>query len=333
MPYILKRIFFSIFVIAAIAIITFVIVRILPGDPVAMWVGDRPTQEQLERARVELGYDQPIYLQLGKYLFNLAQGDFGTSLRTRRPVSSELGKRFAATFELTTLAMAFCLIFGVPLGVLAANAPGHWLSKVEKYFSLSGIAIPIFWLGMLLQMFFAGALDWLPLQGQRALPLPAHQPTGLLLLDTLFSGEFDKFHDALQHIFLPALTLSMACFGLITRTVRNAISQALSQDYIRTAHAFGVAPRRILFVHALKNAMIPLVTISGLAYGYLLGGTFLVERVFDWQGLGQFAVLSILANDLPAVTGVAMIYALVYSVINLALDIVYSRLDPRISIS
>jgi peptide/nickel transport system permease protein len=330
MPFFAQRAFTSFLVILAVTVSTFVFVRLLPGDPAAAWVGEHPTQEQLEMAQKQLGLDQPIYVQGWRYIVNIFQGDWGTSIRTRQPVLDEVSKRFAATFELTSLAMLMCLVFGIPIGVLAARYPGHWLAKVEKFFSLSGVAIPIFWMGMLMQLFFSGWLDWLPLQGRRVLPLPDNSFSGILLFDSLLSGQFDNFADALQHIFMPALALSIASFGIITRSVRNAMGHALQQDYVRTAHAFGIAPSRILFVHALKNALIPIVTISGLVYGYLLGGTFLVERVFDWPGLGQLAVLSILTNDMPVVTAVALVYAFVYTVINLLLDLFYRWIDPRV---
>jgi len=328
--YFIRRFFWSLFVIFAVALVAFVLVRVLPGDPIAAWVGDHPTQEQIDRARSELGYDQPVYIQAVKYFSRLMRGDLGVSLRTRRPVWDEIRRRFAATFELTTFAMLITLLLGAPIGLAAANHPGHWLSRTEKALSLTGVAIPIFWLGMLLQMYFSGSLNWLPLQGQRALPKPDKIYSGLLLLDTLFNGEFDKFADALQHILMPALTLVAATFGIITRTVRNAAAQTLNQDYIRTAHAYGIRRRTVLYVYVLKNILIPLITVSGLVYGYLLGGTFLVERVFDWPGLGQLAVLSILTDDLPAVTGVALVYAVVYTFINYVLDVIYAGVDPRL---
>ncbi len=331
MSYLFRRLLFSFFVVVTVTLITFVVVRLLPADPLSVWLGEHPTQEQIEKARTELGLDEPVYRQIWKYLAHISRGDLGISLRTRRPVVEELKSKFGATFELTTLAMFFCLLFGIPIGIVAARYPEHWLSKVEKFISLSGVAIPIFWLGMLLQLVLSGWLQWLPLQGQSVLPPPTHRFTGLLLTDALLNLELDKFYDAWQHIVLPAITLSMASFGIITRNVRNAMTEVLAKDYIRVARAFGVPEKRLLFRHALKNALIPVVTVSGLVYGYLLGGTFLVERVFDWPGLGQAAVLSILTNDMPMVTGVALLYAVVYTAINLLLDFVYMWIDPRIS--
>jgi len=331
MSYFVRRIFFSFFVIVAVAVLTFVIMRLLPGDPLTTWLGDRPTQEQIDKARRELGLDQPLYVQGWKYIGNVARGDFGRSLRTRRPVWDELKEKFAATFELTSLAMFFCLLFGIPVGIAAARHPDSPWARLEKFLSLSGVAIPVFWLGMLLQILLAGKLNWLPLQGRGVLPPPEHSYTGLLLLDALLNLEYDTFADALQHIFMPALALSLASFGIITRSVRSAMGQVLHKEYIRTARAFGVPQKRILFVHALKNALIPVITVSGLVYGYLLGGTFLIERVFDWPGLGQLAVMSILTNDMPVVSGVALLYAFVYTLINLALDLFYLWIDPRIT--
>ncbi len=331
MSYFLRRILFSFFVIVAVALLTFVIMRLLPGDPLTTWLGDRPTPEQIEKARRELGLDQPLYVQGWKYISRVARGDFGQSLRTRRPVWEELKEKFSATFELTSLAMFMCLLFGIPVGIAAARHPDHIGARLEKFISLSGVAVPVFWLGMLLQILLSGYLNWLPIQGRSVLPPPEHSYTGLLLLDALLNLEFDTFADALQHIFMPALALSMASFGIITRSVRSAMGQVLQKDYIRAARAFGVPQKRVLFVHALKNALIPVITVSGLVYGYLLGGTFLVERVFDWPGLGQLAVMSILTNDMPVVSGVALLYAFVYTLINLLLDLFYLWIDPRIT--
>ncbi len=328
--FIIRRLVESLLVIAAVVCLTFVVVRVLPGNPLTAWLGAHPTAEQIELARTRLGLDKPLYQQAWLFFTGLLRGDLGISLRTRQPVTHEIARRFAATFELTTFAMMLSVMLGIPVGVLAAKNPGHWLARLEQWVSLSGIAIPIFWLGMLLQILFAGQLNWLPLQGRSVLPPPEHTYTGLLLVDTLLNGEWRKFHDALQHLMMPGITLAMASFGIITRNVRVSMAEVLRQPFIQTARAMGIPERRIFFVHALKNAMIPVITVAGLVYGYLLGGTFLVEQVFDWPGVGQLAVHSILTNDMPVITGVALLYAVIYTAINLVLDVVYRWIDPRI---
>ncbi len=326
----LRRLLASFLVILAVVGITFLVVRILPGNPVTAWLGPHPTAEQIELARTQLGLEKPLYQQAWIFFKGIMRGDLGVSLRTRQPVTREIAQRFAATFELTTFAMIMALVCGIPIGVLAAWYPDHWLARVEQYISLAGIAIPIFWMGMLLQIMFAGDLRWLPLQGRSVLPPPPHSYTGLLLIDTLLNGEWKKFHDALQHIVMPAITLAIASFGIITRNVRVSMAEALRQSYILNARAMGIPEPRIFFVHALKNALIPVITVAGLVYGYLLGGTFLVEQVFDWPGVGQLAVHSILTNDIPVITGVALLYAVIYTGINLCLDVLYRWIDPRI---
>ncbi len=328
--FLLRRLVGSLLVIFAVVLLTFVIVRVLPGNPLTTWLGAHPTAEQLEIARKQLGLDQPIYIQVWLFIKDIFRGDLGISLRTRQPVTAEIGKRFAATLELTSFAMLIAVVVGIPVGVLAARNPHHWLSRMERWLSLTGIAIPIFWLGMLLQMVFAGGFNLLPLQGRSVLPPPAHSYTGLLLIDTLINGEWRKFHDALQHIILPGSTLAMAIFGIITRNVRVSMAEVLQHPFIQNARASGIPENRIFFRYALKNALIPIITVAGLVYGYLLGGTFLVEQVFDWPGVGQLAVYSILTNDMPVVTGVALLYATIYTAINLFLDILYRLIDPRL---
>ncbi len=328
--FILRRLVESVLVVLAVVLLTFIVVRVLPGNPLTTWLGPHPTAEQLEIARKHLGLDQPLLKQTELFFKNLLRGDLGVSLRTGQPVSVEIQRRFAATLELTTVAMLLSFMLGVPVGVLAARYPRHWLARLEKWLSLFGIAIPIFWLGMLLQMVLAGSLNILPLQGRSVLPPPTHSITGLLLVDTLFNGEWRKFHDALQHIVMPALTLAMASFGIITRNVRVSMAEVLRRPFIQNARAVGIPENRIFFRYALKNALIPVITVAGLVYGYLLGGTFLVEQVFDWPGVGQLAVYSILTNDMPMVTGVALLYAVIYTGINFILDIGYRIIDPRL---
>jgi len=328
--FILRRLVESVLVVLAVVLLTFIVVRVLPGNPLTTWLGPHPTAEQLEIARKHLGLDQPLLKQTELFFKNLLRGDLGVSLRTGQPVSVEIQRRFAATLELTTVAMLLSFLLGVPVGVLAARYPRHWLARMERWLSLFGIAIPIFWLGMLLQMVLAGSLNILPLQGRSVLPPPAHSITGLLLIDTLFNGEWRKFHDALQHIVMPSLTLAMASFGIITRNVRVSMAEVLRRPFIQNARAVGIPENRIFFRYALKNALIPVITVAGLVYGYLLGGTFLVEQVFDWPGVGQLAVYSILTNDMPVVTGVALLYAVIYTGINFLLDIGYRIIDPRL---
>lgn len=323
-------------VLFTVLLIIFFITRTLPGDPVAMWVGEHPTQEQLEYGRKILGYDQPITIQFLKYFNGLLQGDLGISLRTQQPVILEIAQRFAATFELVTIALIFAILLGYPMGLYAAYRSNSLADRSIRIMGYTGIAMPIFWLGMLLQLIFFGVLGWLPLQGRVTgyLLTEANFPvnSGVLILDGLLSGNGDLFIDILSHIILPAVTLAFAVIGIVIRVSRSAMMEAMMEPNFTTFLTYGLSPFQILKNLTYKNTLIPTVTIVGMSYGLLLGGTFLVESIFDWPGLGQFGVLSILTNDFPSIIGVTLVYASTYIFLNFVIDILYFFLDPRVRV-
>ncbi|MBC8322200.1 MAG: ABC transporter permease [Candidatus Marinimicrobia bacterium] len=332
--YILKRIMLMGVVLFAVLLIIFFITRTLPGDPVAMWVGEHPTQEQLEYGRKILGFDQPITVQFLKYFKGLLHGDLGMSLRTQQPVTMELANRFAATFELVTIALILAILLGYPMGLYAAYRSNSLADKSIRITGYMGIAMPIFWLGMLLQLIFFGVLGWLPLQGRVTgyLFAEANLPvnSGLFILDSLISGNGELIIDILSHIFLPAITLAFAVIGIVIRVSRSAMLESMLEPHFTTFLTYGFTPFQILKNLMYKNTLIPTVTVIGMSYGLLLGGTFLVESIFDWPGLGQFGVLSILTNDFPSIIGVTLIYAGTYIFLNFVIDILYFFLDPRV---
>lgn len=332
--YLFRRLIFTLLVLVGVSVITFFLSRVIPGSPVAMWVGSKPTQEQLDAAIKELGLDQPLPVQYFTYLGNLVRGDLGVSLRTHRRVTEELSRRWAATFELVTVAILMAMVVGIPVGILSATKKDSPVDHASRAVSISGVAMPVFWLGMTLQILLHGKAGWFPLQGRIdahvLMDHPVQTLTGFYLFDTLFTGNFTAFASALHHMALPAMTLSFASLAVVTRMARSSMLEVLREDYIQTAAAYGVGRRDLLYRYALKNALMPTVTVVGLSYGLLLGGSFMVESIFDWPGLGRYAVLSIETNDFPAIMGVTLLLALTYIVLNLAVDLIYFAIDPRI---
>ena len=329
--YILNRALFSIIILIVITIITFFISRVLPGDPVSLWVGDHPTQDQITNAKRELGLDKPLLTQFINYSRELFKGELGTSIRTRQPIISELKSRFFATFELVTISIIISIFFGYPLGLYAGLTERKLSDKLISRFGYLGLSFPVFWLGMILQIIFFSKLNILPLQGRISQFIETSSLTsGMFLVDSLLEQNWAVFSNALVHIILPATTLSFSVIGIIIRTSRSSLIDTISEPYFNTFRTYGFSKKEIVIKLAYKNTLIPVSTIVGLSYGLMLGGTFLVESIFDWPGLGQFCILSILTNDFPAIIGVTLVYATSYILINLIIDLFYVFLDPRI---
>ncbi len=329
--YILKRTLFSIIILTVIIIITFFISRVLPGDPVLLWVGDHPTQEQITSAKRELGLDKPLLHQFINFSKELLKGELGTSIRTRQPIILELKNRFFATFELVTVSIILSILIGYPLGLYAGLTKGQGSDKLISRFGYLGLAFPVFWLGMILQIIFFSKLNMFPLQGRISQYIEINTlASEMFLINSLLEQNWSIFSNALSHIILPATTLSFSVIGIIIRTSRSSLIDTALEPYFNTFKTYGFSKKEIVTKLAYKNTLIPVSTIIGLSYGLMLGGTFLVESIFDWPGLGQFCVLSILTNDFPAIIGVTLIYAISYILINLIIDLFYVFLDPRI---
>lgn len=332
--YVAQRLFFMVGTLLGVLTITFLLTRVLPGSPIEMILGHKPTPEQIENLKHELGLDLPLWRQYISYVFEIAKGEFGNSFLSNQPVLPEIATRLMATFELVTLAMTAIILVGIPLGVLSAIKMNSPIDHLVRGVSVTGIALPTFILGMLMQMVFYGWLGWLPLQGRMtATILLDHQVptvTGLATVDSLLSGNAIAFRDALAHIVLPVVTLAFATLPLIVRTTRNLMAEVLSEDYIRTSFAYGLPHRSVYFSYALKATMIPLLTVLGLTFGYLLGGAVVVEYVFDWPGIGGYVVRAITQSDYPAAVGVTLCLAAIYLSINLVVDLLYFMVDPRV---
>jgi len=310
--------------------ITFAISHVVPGDPARLAAGPDATASMVETVRAEYGLDQPLSVQFWRYVRGIASGDLGRSLRTRETVGSDLLRYFPNTFELVTGAMLIAVGLGVPLGILAAVHRDTWVDHLTRVVSVSGVAIPAFWLGLMLQLLLA--LDWglLPLGGRLGLMQAPPAPiTRLLVVDALLRGQWATLADALAHALLPMVTLCFPALASIMRVNRAEMIETLRQDYIVNARAQGISDVRIVGRYALKNAMVPTLAMIGLRYGWMLGGTVLVETVFDWPGIGLYAVSSAVSSDFQPIMGVTLLLGLNFMLANFLVDLAYGWLDPR----
>jgi len=311
----------------------FLIANSVPGDPVLLQLGDLGASNPAMVAmfRHKWGLDLPLWHRYWLFLTGLVHGDLGSSIASRRPVLDDIADYAPATIELATIAFALALAVGLPLGVLAAVRRDSWIDHLARMLSLVGVSAPTFWLAFIMLAIFYGALDWAPGPGRLdAIAFPPPRVTGFLLIDTVLAGDWDTFHDAAAHLVLPAIVLASGTLGLITRTTRAAMLEALSQDYVRVAHAKGLRDRMVVLGHALPNALLPVVTLGGLAYANLLSGAVLTETVFSWPGLGRYTFQSAVSLDFPAITGMTMIVAAVFVLVNFLVDMSYALLDPRV---
>ena len=337
LEFMIRRILLSILVLLGMTIVTFALTRIVPSNPAALYLGTRARPEQLEQVAEELGLNDPLPQQYSRYLGDLLQGDLGDSLATRRPVRLEISSRLAATGELLIAALIIAVIIGVPLGVFSAQLHGKIADIFVRAFSIIGVSLPQFWLGLLLQLLFGLWLSWLPLAGRVDNTLrftsPIEDITGLFLLDSLLTGNWVAFKDVLLHLILPAVTLAAYPIGLIARMTRASMLEVMEQNYIRTAEAYGLNPRLIIYSYALKNAIIPTLTVIGLTFAYSLTGAFYVEIIFNWPGLGLFTARSFLNLDFPAIMGITLFGATGYIFINLLIDLLQAYIDPRVNLT
>ena len=317
-------------VVAGVCVITFIISHLIPGDPARLLAGDRASDEIVQHIRQQLGLDLPLWQQFIHYVEQLLQGDLGMSIRTGRPVVDDLKAFFPATLELAFCALFIALVIGIPLGVLSAVYKNRWFDHLVRLLALTGISTPAFWLGLGVIVLFYGKLNLLPGSGRLDDWFdPPAQITGFYLIDSLLSGDMDVFFNALSHLILPATTLAFVHLGIVARQIRSAMLEQLSEDYIRTALASGLTKFTIIVRYALPNALIPSVTVLGLALGDLLYGAVLTETVFAWPGMGAYVVSSIQALDFPAVMGFAIVVSFAYVLVNLLVDLMYLWIDPR----
>ncbi|MBO9122760.1 MULTISPECIES: ABC transporter permease subunit [unclassified Rhizobium] len=314
-----------------VSIIAFAFIRLLPGDPVMLMSGERVmAPERHAEIMHDLGLDRPVYVQYIDYLGNLVQGDLGSSIVTKRPVLQEFMSLFPATLELSLCAILFAIILGIPAGIFAAVKRGTWFDQGVMGVALVGYSMPIFWWGLLLIVLFSNTLHWTPVSGRISLMYFFKPVTGFMLIDSLLSGQAGAFKSAFQSLILPTIVLGTIPLAVIARQTRSAMLEVLGEDYVRTARSKGLAPLRVVGVHALRNAMIPVVTSIGLQVGVLLGGAILTETIFSWPGIGKWMVDAVFKRDYTVVQGGLLLIAAIIMLVNLIVDLMYGLINPRI---
>ncbi|MGC9418369.1 MAG: ABC transporter permease subunit [Rhodovulum sp.] len=329
--YLLARLLTFLPTFLGVTLISFAFIRVLPGDPIIVMAGERGlTEERYAELVRQFGFDQPLPVQFWNYLTGVLQGDLGTSYVTKRPVWDEFFSLFPATLELSICAMIFAVGIGLPAGVIAAVNRGKLFDRALMSTALVGYSMPIFWWALLMIIVFSGNLGWTPVSGRIDLLYFFDSVTGFMLVDSLLSGQDGAFASAVRHLILPTIVLGTIPLAVIARQTRSAMLEVLSEDYIRTARAKGLSPLRINGMHALRNAMIPVITVIGLSVGTLLAGAILTETIFSWPGIGKWMVDSIYRRDYPVVQGGLLLIASMVMIVNLTVDILYGLINPKI---
>jgi ABC-type dipeptide/oligopeptide/nickel transport system permease component len=315
-----------------VIIVTFLLTRVLPGDPAVYFAGPAATPQSIADIRKQLGFDRPLPEQFSRYVNDLAHGNFGNSLSTGRPVSTEITSRLPASAELTLTGLLLSMLIAVPLGVLAAVRQGSWIDHLCRIVATVGVSLPVFFTGLLLVYIFYFRLGWAPAPIGRLdvfYTAPA-QYTGFYLIDSLLTGDFEAFRAALSQLLLPALTLGIFSLAPIARMTRASMLAVLASDFVRTARASGLKTSTVIITYAFRNAMLPVVTTLGMVFSFLLGANVLVEKVFAWPGIGSYAVEALIASDFAPVQGFVLTMAILYVALNMAIDVLYGIIDPRV---
>ncbi|HSE78721.1 MAG TPA: ABC transporter permease subunit [Alphaproteobacteria bacterium] len=329
--FLLTRVSLIIPTFIGVTLLTFAMIRLVPGDPILLMAGERGMEEErYNQLKAELGLDKPILVQYGYYLADLAHGDLGKSIITREPVLKEFLSLFPATVELSLSAIILAMLIGLPAGIVAAVRRNSVFDHSVMGLSLTGYSMPIFWWGLLLILLFSVTLGWTPVSGRMSVRYFVEPATGFVLLDAWLAGEWGAFKSALQHLVLPAIVLATVPLAVIGRMTRSSMLEVLHEDYIRTARAKGLPPWRVVGLHALRNALIPVITVIGLETGRLLGGAILTETIFSWPGVGKWLIESIRRRDYPVVQGGVLLAASIVILVNLSVDVLYGLVNPRI---
>jgi peptide/nickel transport system permease protein len=331
--FVVRRLILLVPILIGLSILVFLWIRALPQGPAESLLGERATPETIRQIEEQYGLDEPIHVQYWSYVKTVAQGDLGTTIRTRRPVADELKERFPATIELTFAALLFATLLGVPLGFVAAKRYGTWVDHSSLVVSLIGISIPVFFLAILLKWVFAVKLGWLPTVGRISVLIDLEHPTNFYTIDALIAGDLEAFWDVLKHLMLPAIALGSIPLAITARITRASVLDVQNEDYVRTARAKGLAPRVVDRRHIFRNALLPITTIIGLQAGLLLSGAVLTETVFAFPGMGTWLVEAINQRDFPILQGGILFVSLVFVLVNLLVDISYALINPRIRVS
>jgi peptide/nickel transport system permease protein len=331
--FVVRRLLLLIPILIGLSILVFLWIRALPAGPAQSLLGERATPETIAQIEEQYGLDRPIHVQYWRYLKTVAQGDLGTTIRTRRPVTDELQERFPATIELALAALLFATLLGIPLGFVAAKRYGTWIDHSSLVASLIGISIPIFFLAILLKYVFAVQLGWLPTVGRISVLIDLEHPTNFYTIDALIAGDLYAFWDVIKHLILPAIALGSIPLAVTARITRAAVLDVQNEDYVRTARAKGLPPRVVDVRHIFRNALLPITTIIGLQTGLLLSGAVLTETVFAFPGMGTWLVEAIRQRDFPVLQGGILFVSFVFVIVNLIVDISYALINPRIRVS
>ena len=331
--FVVRRLLLLVPILVGLSILVFLWIRALPASPAVSLLGERATPETIRQIERQYGLDKPVYIQYLRYVENVAKGDLGTTIRTRRPVTDELRERFPATIELTIAALLFATLLGIPLGFIAAKRYGTWVDHSSLVLSLLGISIPVFFLAILLKYVFAVQLGLLPTVGRISVLIDLEHPTNFYLIDALIAGDLAAFWDVIKHLILPAIALGSIPLAVTARITRAAVLDVQNEDYVRTARAKGLSPRVVDERHIFRNALLPITTIIGLQTGLLLSGAVLTETVFAFPGMGTWLVEAIRQRDFPVLQGGILFVSLVFVLVNLLVDISYALINPRIRVS
>lgn len=328
--FIIRRLIALIPVMCIVLVIIFSLVRLIPGDPAITLLGPGATQEQIDALRSQLDLDQPVVLQFVHYVTGLLQGDLGLSLKTGQPVMQEILLRLPATIELSVLAVIVAVIAGIPIGVLSAVRPNSIFDHITRIVSLIGVSMPAFLLALVLQLIFATYLGWLPVSGRMSSFITAERVTGFAILDGILTGNGAAVWSAMQHLVLPTAVLAAFLAATLGRFVRNTMLDVMSEGYIRTAKAKGLRRREVLLNHGLRNSLLPAITVIGLKFAEMLGGAILTEIIFAWPGIGRYMFEAIKNRDYPVIQGTTLVFALMFVVTSILVDLLYGALDPRV---
>jgi peptide/nickel transport system permease protein len=330
--FIIRRTLVVIPTLLGITIIIFTMLAITPGDPAELLLGERATKESLEAMREYLGLNRPLYVQYGMFLKRVAKFDLGETIWTRQKVYIEIMERFPATIELTLAAMIISSFFGVLLGIISATKQYSWFDYASMLGSLLGVSMPVFWLGLMLMLIFSLSLGLFPMSGRLGVDTDLTVITNLFVVDSILTGNWPALKDALMHLALPAIALSTIPLAIVARMTRSSMLEVLRQDYIKTARAKGLSEVKIVLKHALRNGLIPVVTVVGLQFGLLLGGAILTETVFAWPGIGKWLFDGVIKRDYMVIQGGTLLVATIFVFINLIVDVLYAIINPRISV-
>lgn len=331
--YIVKRLLWSVPTLFGVSLLVFLMVHLSPGDPAITLLGDHANKESVEKLREEMGLNKPLYEQYFIFVSKAVKGDFGNSMKTKQPVLDEFKERFPATVELATVAMILAIILGVGAGIISAIKRYSVFDYSAMFVALAGVSMPVFWLGLVMIYFFSVKLGWLPVSGRLGYEFYVDDVTGFYLIDTLLANDYEAFWDALKHLIMPAIALGTIPMAIIARMTRASMIEVMKEDYIRTARAKGCSRFSVIMVHALRNALMPVITVIGLMLGTLFAGAILTETTFSWPGIGKWIINAVYQRDFPIIQSATLIIATMFIVVNLVVDLLYALINPKIRLS